>query len=110
MCSSVDDVCAALPHPCTLAERAAFVDKLQGAAAKIAPDVACLSASVDAVSQWGIRAAQYFAEDPAACPPERLCGTSCYRRVPKFRLIEKHVMFLGPQRAREGLARGKPGL
>ena len=67
---------AALPHPCTLPERAAFVNKLQGAAAKIAPDVACLSASIDAVSQWGIRAAQYFAEDPSVCPPERLCGTT----------------------------------
>jgi hypothetical protein len=62
-------------HPCTRTERVDFSSALRRQADSIAPNIQCLTASASAVGQWSVEVAKYFAEDPATCPPERVCGT-----------------------------------
>lgn len=79
-------------HPCSKSQRLKFVEKLEDGVRKITPDVDCLSSSCDAVAQWGIRAAQYFAEDPASCPPERICG-AVLSLLHSYRPIVTHLRY-----------------
>lgn len=84
-------------HPCSDSERRGFVRRLRQFSEAAGDSVGKLTASVDAMTKWADTLAQYFAEEPSTCPPERV-----FNVLHKFiQLFEKSKQAVGRRREAE---------